>query len=168
MAHEWQIVAKTRDRLGESAMWHPREKAIYWVDWYGPTVYRLRAGDKRPASWTIAGATILGSLVFLKDGRLLLALDTGLKVFDQASENLEDFADPNEGRAGVSYNDSKVDRFGRYWVGTFDMPETEPRGVLYCVDSQGRFTLGDSGFPVCNGPAFSPQGNRLKIIWLGW
>jgi hypothetical protein len=28
-AHEWKIVAQTRDRLGESAMWHPRERAIY-------------------------------------------------------------------------------------------------------------------------------------------
>jgi sugar lactone lactonase YvrE len=162
MAEEnWTIVAQTRDRLGESAMWHPREGAIYWVDWYGPTLHRLRLGEGKPQSWKIPGASILGSFVFLEGGSLLLALDVGLKIFDPASGALEDFADPNEGRFGVAYNDSKVDRFGRLWVGTFDMPETEPRGILYCIDSSGRATIGDSGFPACNGPAFSPDGLTL-------
>lgn len=160
-APQWNIIAQTRDRLGESAMWHPREKAIYWVDWYGPTVHRMRLGEHKPESWTIPGAAMLGSLVFLEAGHLLLALDTGLKVFDPISATLDDFADPNEGRPGVAYNDSKVDRFGRYWVGTFDIAETEPRGILYCVDAEGRATIGDSGFAVCNGPAFSPDGLTL-------
>lgn len=160
-AEKWTIVAETHDRLGESAMWHPREGAIYWVDWYGPTVHRLRLGEGKPRSWKIPDATILGSLAFVKGGRLLLALDTGLKIFDPSSGALEGFADPNEGRPGVAYNDGKLDRFGRYWIGTFDMPETEPRGILYCLDVRGRATIGDSGFPVCNGPAFSPDGGTL-------
>lgn len=160
-AKEWKIVAQCRDRLGESAMWHARERAIYWIDLYGPDVHRLRWGETTPQTWKIRGASLLGSLVFVTGGRLLLALDTGLKLFDTASGAIRDFADPNEGRSGVSYNDSKVDRINRYWIGTFDVPEIEPRGILYCVDANGRASIGDSGFAVSNGPAFSPDGLTL-------
>lgn len=167
-AHEWKVVAQTRDRLGESAMWHPRERVIYWIDWYGPIVHRLRLDGGKLESWTIPGTTILGSMVFVTRGRLMLALDSGLILFDPATGKSESFADPNEGRPGVSYNDSKVDRFGRLWIGTFDIAETEPRGILYCVDGGGRVTVADSGYHVCNGPAFSPDGHTLYFSdWVG-
>ena len=127
---DWKIVAQTRDRLGESPMWHPGQKALYWVDWYGPTLHRLVWGQQKIESWTIPGETVLGSFVFANDGRLLLAVDSGLKLFDPATGATRAFADPNEGRPGIAYNDSKLDRSGRLWVGTFDRPETEPRGIL--------------------------------------
>ena len=38
---DWQVIGETRDRLGESPLWHPREQALYWIDFYGPTVHRL-------------------------------------------------------------------------------------------------------------------------------
>jgi sugar lactone lactonase YvrE len=158
---DWRIIANTQDRLGESIMWHPGEQALYWVDWYGPTLHRLAQGETKPHSWRFEDGVILGSFVFAAGGGILLALGGGLKLFDPATGKTQDFADPNEKRQGVSYNDSKVDRFGRLWVGTFDLGETEPRGILYCVNSTGGYTIGDSGFAVCNGPAFSPDGKTM-------
>lgn len=157
----WTIFAHTRDRLGESPMWHPGEDALYWVDWYGPTLHRKVRGQDRVESWTIPGETVLGSFVFASGGRLLLAVDSGLRLFDPATGESTLFADPNERRPGVAYNDSKLDRAGRLWAGTFDIPETDPRGILYCVERDGRWSVGDSGFAVCNGPAFSPDGRTL-------
>lgn len=154
------IVAQTRDRLGESPMWHAAEQAIYWTDIYGPTVHRMRIGGP-VESWAVPGTKHIGSLVFTTGGRLMLAVDTGLVLFDPASGAFMPFADPNEGREGIIYNDSKVDRFGRLWVGTLDLAEIEPRGILYCLDGEGRVMVGDSGFAVCNGPAFSPDGRVL-------
>jgi sugar lactone lactonase YvrE len=160
-AHLWTVVADTHDRLGESALWHSRERAIYWVDWYRPSLHRLPLDGRDAKSWRIPGSSTIGSFVFATGGRLVLALDGGLTLFDPATGRSAFFADPNGGRAGVSYNDSKVDRFGRLWVGTFDVAERDPRGILYCVDRNGRATIGDSGFLVCNGPAFSPDGRIL-------
>ena len=154
------IFAQARDRLGESPMWHESEQAIYWVDIYGPTLHRMRAGEP-VESWIIPGARFIGSFVFVTGGRLMLAIDTGLVLFDPAKASFTPFCDPNAGREAVIYNDSKLDRHGRLWVGTLDLPEVEPRGILYCVDVQGRVTIGDSGFAVCNGPAFSPRGDVL-------
>jgi sugar lactone lactonase YvrE len=155
------LFAQTRDRLGESPMWHPAQQALYWVDWYGPTLHRLKWGEAKPESWTIPGETTLGSFVFASGGRLLIAVDSGLKLFDPATAAITPFADPNEARPGIAYNDSKLDRSGRLWVGTFDLPETEPRGILYCVEPNGQWSVGDSGFAVCNGPAFSPDGRTM-------
>lgn len=154
------IVVQTRDRLGESPLWHAGEQAIYWTDLYGPTVHRLRKGSA-VESWTVPGTTFIGSFVFATAGRLLLAIDTGLVLFDPAAGTFTPFADPNQGREGVIYNDSKIDRAGRLWVGTLDLAEAEPRGILYCVDTGGQARVGDSGFTVCNGPAFSPAGDVL-------
>jgi len=153
--------AQTHDRLGESPMWRADEQALYWVDWYGPTLRRKRMGEEKIESWTIPNETILGSFVFASNGRLLIAVDSGLKLFDPATGKATPFADPNEARPGVGYNDSKLDRQGRLWVGTFDLPETQPRGILYCVEPSGQWSVADSGFAVCNGPAFSPDGGTM-------
>ena len=155
-----RIFAQTRDRLGESPMWRAGEKAIYWVDLYGPILYRMRAGGP-VESWTVPDTKFIGSFVFVTGGRLMLSVENRLVLFDPATGIFSPFADPNDGREAVIYNDSKLDRSGRLWVGTLDLAETDPQGILYCVDSQGRATVGDSGFVVCNGPAFSPGGDIL-------
>jgi sugar lactone lactonase YvrE len=160
-AQGWTIAARTQDRLGESALWHPRERAIYWADFYGPVLHRLPLGARTVESWRIRDSSTVGSFAFASGGRLVLALDRGLTLFDPASARSMVIADPNGRRDGVSYNDGKVDRSGRLWVGTFDMAERDPRGILYCVDRHGRVTVADSGFVVCNGPAFSPDGGTL-------
>lgn len=155
---DWTVFADTKDRLGESPMWSASEQALYWVDWYGPTLHRKTWGQDKIESWTIPGETVLGSFVFASGGRLLLAVDSGLKVFEPATGRITPFCDPNEGRPHILFNDSKLDRFGRLWVGTCDLTETEPRGILYCVTADGTASIADSGYTVCNGPAFSPDG----------
>ena len=54
-----------------------------------------------------------------------------------------------------------MDRDGRYWVGTWEVTESAPRAMFYRLDARGRSSVGDSGFIVCNGPAFSPAGDTL-------
>jgi sugar lactone lactonase YvrE len=154
-------VLQAGDRLGESVLWSAREAALYWVDFYGPTLHRWEPATGARQDWTIAGASTVGSAVLAEDGRLLLAVENGIRLFDSKTGQQERFADPNGGRAGIGYNDAKADRQGRYWVGTYDAAETAPRGVLYRLDPDGAAHLADSGYVVCNGPAFSPNGRTL-------
>ena len=158
---DWQVVGATRDRLGESPLWHPREQALYWTDFYGPTVHRLDPARRVHRQWTLDVAPTIGSLSFTEDGRLLVAMQNGVHLFDTADGGLTFVADPNMSRPGIGYNDAKIDRDGRYWVGTWDMSERAPRGILYSIDACGRTAVGDSGFIVCNGPAFSPSGETM-------
>jgi sugar lactone lactonase YvrE len=161
MDANWQVIGETRDRLGESALWHPQENALYWIDFYGPTIRRYDPAVGETRHWTLDGFTAIGSLAFTADGRLALALNDGVYLFDTASGHLALFADPNAGRPGLCYNDAKVDRDGRYWVGNYEVTEREPRAIFWRLACDGTPTVGDSGFVVCNGPAFSPAGDLL-------
>jgi sugar lactone lactonase YvrE len=160
-ADGWQAIGETRDRLGDSPLWHPRERVLYWVDFYGPIIHRLDPETGVHKQWTLDAAPTIGSLCFTDDGRLLLAMENGVYLFDTADERLILVADPNMARPGIGYNDAKVDRDGSYWVGTYDLKERAPRGIFYRLETGGRAIVGDSGFIVCNGPAFSPSGETL-------
>ncbi|UCI10449.1 SMP-30/gluconolactonase/LRE family protein [Mesorhizobium sp. B1-1-8] len=158
---DWQICAQTHDRLGESILWHPEENALYWIDFYGPTVRRQKWGSGLVESWKIELGETIGSLVFVDNGHLLLAIDHGLHVFDPGTRSTRFFADPKNGDMNLVYNDSKVDRSGRYWIGTCDVSETHPNGVFYRLNGEGRADIADIGFVICNGPAFSPDNGTL-------
>ncbi|MDB5556477.1 MAG: hypothetical protein JWL86_6461 [Rhizobium sp.] len=157
---DWQICAQTHDRLGESILWHPIENALYWIDYYGPFVHRQKGGQGPVETWKISPFETIGSLVFAEDG-LLLALDHGLHLFDTRTGSTRFFADPKGGRTDLVYNDSKVDRSGRYWVGTLSLNETDANGSFYRVSPDGKAVVADDGFAICNGPAFSPDNRRL-------
>ncbi|PBB64723.1 hypothetical protein CK228_31370 [Mesorhizobium sp. WSM4312] len=157
---EWTISAPTRDRLGESILWHPVEHALYWIDFYGPTVHRQKQGSGVVDSWKIDLGDTIGSLV-LTDKGLLLALDHGLHLFDTRTEKTRAFADPKNGQANLVYNDGKVDRAGRYWIGTYDVSERDPNAVFFRMGPSASWEVADKGFVICNGPAFSPDNRRL-------
>ena len=41
-----ELIVDGKNRLGESAMWHPREQKLYWVDVRAPAIYRLEADNR--------------------------------------------------------------------------------------------------------------------------
>lgn len=155
---EWQVGARTHDRLGESALWHLQEQALYWIDFYGPSVHRLKDGDVK--TWTLGVGKMIGSLILADEGRLILAIDQTLHLFDPHTGKLTRFGGLAPGNDGLAFNDGKVDRAGRYWLGTFEITETKPEASFYRVSSRGELSLVESGFIVCNGPSFSPD-NRI-------
>jgi D-xylonolactonase len=157
----WQVCAQTHDRLGESILWHPQEEALYWIDFYGPTVHRQKWGRGLVESWKLELGQTIGSLVFVDNGRLLLAVDHGIHLYDPSSGSTRFFADPKNEQMNLVYNDGKIDRAGRYWIGTYDVSEKEPNGVFYRLGTDGRAEIADKGFVICNGPAFSPDNRTL-------
>lgn len=157
---DWRIVTDSRDKLGEGPVWNSASGELFWVDCYGPTIRRLAADGER-TDWTLAGFKNVGSVVPCEDGRLIAAMEHGLYFFDPRDGSLAPFADPNEERPNLIYNDGKVDRHGNYWIGNYDATESAPRGVFYVLNRKGQWRIGDSGFVVCNGPTFSPDGDVL-------
>ena len=156
-----RVAVDVQDGLGESVLWHAAERALYWIDFYGAALHRWDPANGARRDWKIPDCKHVCSSVPLADGRVLLALDDGLYAFDPATGRTKFVADPNGGRAGIGYNDSKVDRAGNYWIGTYDAAERAPRGVLYRITPDGAVAVADTGYMVCNGPAFSPDGRIL-------
>lgn len=161
VSSDWQIRAQTHDRLGESILWHPQEEALYWIDCYGPFVHRQRYLDGIVETWKLEVGETIGSLVFVDGQGLLVAMDHGLYFFDPGTGSTRFFADPKNGSRDLIYNDAKVDRAGRYWVGTLNLDETKAIGSFYRVDPNGLAAMTDDGFAICNGPTFSPDNRSL-------
>jgi xylono-1,5-lactonase len=149
-------------RLGESIIWHTNRQCFFWVDLLDPALF-----CHEPASGTTTRRDIklpppIGSIAATTDrNHLILAHRGGLSLLDVRDMKLTPYCDPEGGRDAIIYNDIKVDRWGRLWVGTSHEKEQDERGALWCVESKTRWNLADAGFAVSNGPAFSVDGNTL-------
>jgi sugar lactone lactonase YvrE len=51
MSSSWHVVTQLHDRLGENALWHPIERATYWIDGYGAIVHRYSPARDAAETW---------------------------------------------------------------------------------------------------------------------
>jgi xylono-1,5-lactonase len=162
MARSAQLFTQSRHRLGESIIWHVARQCYFWVDLLDPALYchDPKSGATRKSE--IALPPPIGSIVATtNENILILAHRGGLSLLDVRSMDLTFFCDPEAGRDAIIYNDIKVDRWGRLWVGTSHEREQEERGALWCVTSRDQWALADAGFAIANGPAFSSDGYTM-------
>lgn len=146
--------------VGEGAFWHPGEQVLYFVDILAPALFRFDPADHALRRWDMPSA--IGSFGALADGRFIVALKTGIQLFDPASGRFEMVAHPEAGMPGNRYNDGKVGPDGRFWIGSMDdRPEKEPVAALYRIDHDGTCTKMLDGLIVSNGLAWSADGRTM-------
>lgn len=145
--------------LGESPLWCPASQSFYWVDGLAPALYRMSWASRRIERQVLPDT--VGSITRGMRGWIVLALAKGLARvrFGLAPEPV---VAPEDLPAGVRFNDSKVDPWGRIVAGTMDLGEVTPRGAAYRFD-QGQFQRVDDGYVVFNGPCWSPDGHSLYM-----
>ena len=158
---EVEVAAGGNAVLGESPVWSPDEAALYWVDINNPTVHRLDPTTGERRYWLIETET--GSIGLAGPGRLVAGLRTGLHFLDLETGKIEKICDPEgEGRFNENrMNDGKVDRAGRFWVGTMNDPGHEPRGTLWRIGGDGiaEPTMGEIRIP--NALCWSPDSSTM-------
>ncbi len=133
-----------------------------WVDLLDPALFVHDIMRQTTRKCDLQLQPPIGSIVATTDPQqLIVAHRCGLSLLAHATGVLEPYCDPEAGRADVMYNDMKVDRWGRLWVGTSHVKEIEARGALWCIKDRGTFALADAGFAISNGPAFSPDGATM-------
>jgi len=158
-AHLWM---KSLHRLGESMIWHVARQCWFWVDLLDPALFCHDPATGKTERRELPLPPPIGSIAATTDANLLmLAHRGGLSVLDVRDLEMSPYCDPEAGRDAIIYNDIKVDRWGRLWVGTSHEKELEARGALWCVESQTKWGLADAGFAISNGPAFSRDGRTL-------
>jgi len=148
--------------LGEGPLWDVDEQRFYWLDCHHNTIFRSTARGTEIETWTTP--TTIGSLAIRKGGGAIVSLRNGLHLFDFKTGTLDFVAYPEEGMENIRLNDGKVDRQGRFIVGSYDetmfgpAPNANPRGSLYRLDTDLTLTKLESGIAVSNGPCWSPDG----------
>lgn len=156
-------VSKHKCGLGEGPLWDADAQVLYWVDIHGPTLYQLDYETQSTRVWNLPGKTV-GSLAVREQGGLVLAMDHGFYFFSPDTGDLQLIADPLKGRPEVRFNDGKVDPFGSFVAGGFNM-------VHRTADDCPAFRLTKdlsveeimSGFSMFNGPCFDEARGCMYV-----
>lgn len=161
-----ELLVDAQARLGEGPLWCPVEQALYWTDIQSATLSRWRAADGAVRVWQLPER--LGSFAFCDaPGRLLLALESGVALFDLARGALLTPIVPVEPEnVTTRLNDGRCDPQGRFVVGIYNQTADEaPIGHFYRIACTAgalhveRLPLPKIG--VANSLAFSPDGMRM-------
>lgn len=144
--------------LGESPLWHPLESALYWIDIAGLAVHRYRPGDAAHHKWELPSEP--GCIAYAADGRILVAMRSGLAMLDPKSGDLDMLAAPPYDPSVIRFNDGRCDARGRFWAGTLYDPRDRQGGSLFCIE-RGKCRDADRPVTVSNGVAFSPDQRTL-------
>jgi len=163
---EPELVWPAQALLGEGLCWSVRQQALYWVDIYGQRLMRLHLATGQRSEWTF-DETISTLAERAAAPGLIVALRHRVALFDPKTGSLQTLHEVEQQLPGNRFNDGKCDAQGRFWVGSMDLACTAPTGSLYRVTSDGASTsiacAWPAGFPVVNGPTWSPDG---RSMWL--
>jgi sugar lactone lactonase YvrE len=146
--------------IGESPVWDERRGVLWFVDILSPAVLCLEPTTRKISSHAMPAA--VGSVSLTFDDRLVVALRTGVHLFDPASGTLAFLVHPEPDRTMNRLNDGKVGPDGCFWIGSMhDSVPRAPSGALYRVAPTGESRCVLDGIKVSNGLAWSPDGGTM-------
>jgi L-arabinonolactonase len=153
-------VLDCRATYGESPLWHEQEQVLYWIDVGTPSIHRFDPSTGVNETWRMPEP--IGALAFADDGRVVVALKSGLQLFDLTTGMFQVLADPEPDRPDNRLNDGRCDIRGRLWIGSMIGLAKPDRatGALYSVEGTRTRRWADN-LGTSNGIAFSPDYRRL-------
>ena len=162
MPDQPRTLGPERAKVGESPWWDAARERLWWVDVQAPaflwTDLETGQGHSFPTD------EMAGGIAGCEDGRLIVAMETGLFLcHPDDAPRVHFLAAPAGLPPTHRFNDLTVDPRGRLIVGTMrksQLGPLEPTGALYAFDGADWAVLA-SGFYTINGLAFSPAGDRL-------
>lgn len=146
----------------EGPIWDAVRQRLLWVDTRRPALLEFSITEGQTDCWPLEQR--IGCAVPATDGRLVVADKLGIALLDSKTGALTRIANPEADRTGNHFNDGKVDRAGRFWVGTADDGYARPSGSLYRVDPDFSVHRMDTGFVCSNGIGWSPDNRTMYFI----
>ncbi|HEY4200719.1 MAG TPA: SMP-30/gluconolactonase/LRE family protein [Devosiaceae bacterium] len=144
--------------VGEGPLWSVAEQALYWLDIFGKRIHRLNFANGKTETFEMR--SMPSAIAFRQAGGLLVAWRDGLSMLDLATG--AEMPVPH----GIDmelerFNDGKVDRRGRFFVGTMDGKGADPVGALYRLDARRQIERVADDLRLSNGIAWSPDDRIL-------
>jgi len=154
-----ECVVKAEAIVGESPLWSPLEKVLYWVDITGQKIHRFNPRTAINDTFNLPQPVTAVGL--REKGGLVLTLHKKFAFFDPDTAALEILSDPEEDKPSHRFNDAKCDRHGRFWAGTMDEVNWDASvGCLYRLDPDTKVSCMQRGVVCANGLGWSPD-NRV-------
>ncbi len=166
MQAEPRVFIESRNKIGESPVWDPREAALYWVDVEGCAIHRWRDDDAKLRAWEVGEP--VGCIGLRERGGLVGARQSGFFFLDVDTGAITKIADPEADQPENRFNDGKIDRAGRFWAGTRNFVDTtKETGALYRLDADLSVHKMETGLRCPNGMAWNPD-NTLMYLCDTW
>jgi len=153
-----KLVLDAKAMLGEGSIWHPIEKKLYWVDIEGKALHIYDPATKKDIQF--ATASRIGTVVPVKGGGVLVALQNGIHSMNTKTGNLTFITDPIQDTT-IRFNDGKCDPAGRFWVGTMALNITKGAAVLYRLDRDKKVHLMLNNLTISNGIVWSADKKTM-------
>ena len=149
--------------LGEGVQWNDATESLWWTDIQARLLYRYHLPSGQLSKFVTPGRLCSFGFVETK-ADFIVAFSRGLALYNPVSEDITWLERPDGLSHGVRFNDGKVDRQGRFWVGTMvekGDPVTRREGSLYSLDSTFVLHKHESGIGISNGLCWSPEARYL-------
>src|SRR3954453_17358371 len=157
-----ELVVDAHASLGEGALWDEREGCLWWVDLLAGIVHRTDPATGADRTISIGGT--IGSIALRERGGLVAAVDDGVGFLDVDTGQFELVVPLAAGDPEMRSNDGKVDRAGRFWVGTMTYDGDTPVGALYRVDADLTVQPMVEDVTISNGLDWSADGRTMYYI----
>jgi D-xylonolactonase len=155
-----ECVLRYTATVGESPLWHAREKRLYWIDIQKRKLHRFNPSTGRNESFSLP--EIVTSFTFRKGGGLLLTLKKRFAFFDPATGELEQIGSVDARLPNNRFNDGKCDPNGNFWTGTMNSVKWKsPSGHLFRIDPERTIRTMRSRVVCSNGCGWSPDGKTF-------
>jgi sugar lactone lactonase YvrE len=137
-------------------VWDVTTQTLFWIDILEKAVYRLDPSTGKTERWSVPN--IIGSMAISLDGNAIVALANGVHTLNLATGECRMLATSPDLNEQVQLADGKVDRRGRFIVGSSDRGMKEARGKLYALDPGATaLRIIDTDIYLANGPCWSPD-----------
>ena len=143
---EPELVVDEKCVTGEGPIWHPDEKALYWVDIPEGKIYRYDPGSGTHE--IVYHDRPVGGFTIQEDGSLLLFLDKGTVAVLKKDGGLDIVIESLENELESRFNDVVADPAGRVFCGT--MSSKDHPGSLYRLDPDGSIRVVIEGTKTAN------------------
>lgn len=160
-----RCVAPVGDRCGEGAVWHPKQRAVYWTDINRFLIHCYDEATGSVRTWFFDEPVVALALTE-NDETLLVALASKLIFWEPATDARQDHGFRLEGWPKVRLNDGRADPLGRFWVGSMrnnvnsDGSPGEAGGndgALYRINSAKEHTVFRRNLGIANTLCWSPD-----------
>ncbi|MFP3706544.1 SMP-30/gluconolactonase/LRE family protein [Paraburkholderia tropica] len=157
--HSIDIIGSSRDALGECPLWDDRKQILYWIDSHAHLVKSTDLKSACVRTWKMPSQ--IGAIALCESGRLLVAEADSFHFLDTETGEVTQFVDMVHPAPNMRLNDGRVDREGRFVIGSMALGRREPVGELYQLDGKGSLKVLETGICVANSTCFSPDGKYL-------
>ena len=157
---EPELVVDCRNILGESVVWCPNQRKLYWVDIEQSELHRLDLHTGETEVWKTPER--IGSFAFHENDGLLVAFESGFAFYEPMSGEVTRIHDVEAELPTTRLNDGRCDRQGRFIAGAMnESPSGESIASVYRLDPDLSMHKLISGVVCANSTCFSPNGRTM-------